>query len=134
MKERKCSLCNDWKPLKQFMGSSYKCTPCLKEAASKIIVNHNVDILCLPNEIWIPVTEYEQFHEISNLGRLCALYKSSGKSFVKLPERKILCPPLNCYTGYLAHIFAQWGIHPKIRRINIHRLVALHFVPNPDNF
>lgn len=133
MKERKCSICGNKKMIKHFFQSSYKCKDCQKQAAANIVIDYKPDILCLPEEIWLPICGYESFHEISNFGRLSALYKSSGKSFIKLMERKILCPPINWYTGYLAHVFAQWGIYPKIKRISIHRLVALHFIPNPHN-
>lgn len=133
-KTRYCNICLVDKPVSDFYTASYKCKKCISESAKNIPkIDWKESDICLPEEIWLPITGYEGFHEISSLGRLSVLYRSMGTSFQKLPERKILKPPINPYTGYVAHIFAKWGIHQKEKRFNIHRLVGLHFLPNPLN-
>jgi hypothetical protein len=79
-------------------------------------------------EIFLPVNGFEELYEISNLGRLKSLPKTRGANFQKLPE-KIL--KLQMHTGgYSMIMLNKNGVK---KRFFIHRLVAIHFVPNPNN-
>ena len=83
-------------------------------------------------EIWKDVENYEGFYQVSNLGRVKSLERD-----VFLPngivnrhiEEKILVPILNAY-GYS---FVNLHKNGKSKAILIHRLVALAFIPNPEN-
>lgn len=82
-------------------------------------------------ENWKDVIGYEGLYQVSDLGRVKSLKKPvfcrGGKTRF-LPEKIIkLCKDKD---GYLI-----FGLFKDRERTNckIHRLVALHFVPNPDN-
>lgn len=70
-------------------------------------------------EIWKDVCGYEGLYQVSNLGRI----KSTRKS------TRLLTPFKDSY-GYFTVCLCKNGIP---HRIAIHRLVAIHFVDNPDN-
>lgn len=59
---------------------------------------------------------YEGAYQVSNLGRIRS-------------RHRVLCPVVN-WDGYLRVLIEKDG---KKRRVALHRLVALAFVPNPEN-
>lgn len=76
------------------------------------------------NEIWKPIEGYPKY-EVSNYGRVASLdYMHTGKWHImkgtKNPD------------GYL--MVKIFDINGKPKRISIHRLVALTFIPNPNNY
>lgn len=71
-------------------------------------------------EIWKDIPGYKGFYKVSNLGRV--------KSFLKSHER-ILKPTL-INTGYLSLVLMK---NKSRKTFNIHRLIALAFIPNPEN-
>jgi len=87
----------------------------------------------MENEIWVDIKGYEGLYQISNLGNVKGLprlvnnkrYGEDGK--MGLPG-KILKPIF--HTGYYA-ISLYKDSTPEC--CLIHRLVALHFIPNPEN-
>ena len=84
-------------------------------------------------EIWKDVQGYEGLYQVSNLGRV----KSLGRFVVRpLSQKgyrwkaeKILKPRKNHY-GYLRFNLYKDG---KRKTISVHRLVAIAFIPNPEN-
>lgn len=81
----------------------------------------------LPNqdfqEEWKDIYGYEGFYQISNMGRV----KSLPRKHVK--EEKILTPTKN-KRGYLVVDFLK----DKVKKHwKVHRLVAIHFISNPEN-
>lgn len=83
------------------------------------------------NEEWRPVVGYEGEYEVSNLGsvRSCdRLVNSHGGSVYTKPGQvmKLFLTP----KGYLR---TQLSSHGTNRNFMVHRLVALSFLPNPDN-
>lgn len=74
-------------------------------------------------EIWKPVKDYEGLYEVSSMGRVKSLnYRRTGKE-------KVLKGKLN-NSGYLKVTLCKEG---KAKEYFIHRLVAIAFIPNPDN-
>ena len=75
-------------------------------------------------EIWKDVEGYENKYQISNLGNV----KSLGNNKTKI--EKILKPgkAKGCY------YFINLCKDSKRKMYFIHRLIALHFIPNPNNF
>lgn len=71
-------------------------------------------------EIFKPVPEFEMY-EVSNLGRI--------KSFALYPDGRILKPSVT-RDGYLRTALTK---DSKVKHLSIHRLVALAFIPNPEN-
>ena len=82
-------------------------------------------------EIWRDVVGYEGLYQVSSMGRV----KSLGRFIDNLvrghywQEEKILKPSkrINGYVGISLH---KDG---KAKNFNIHRLVAIAFIPNPNN-
>ncbi|WP_366051221.1 NUMOD4 domain-containing protein [Flavobacterium sp.] len=75
----------------------------------------------LPNESWIAIQETNGMYEISSMGRV-----ASNKTYGLL-KRRILKPSAT-KKGYLRIYLSS----PK-RTILIHKLVATHFLTNPQN-
>lgn len=82
-------------------------------------------------EIWKPIKGYEGLYEVSNLGRVKSIQRPSlyrGK-YTRIIKERILKPNLK-KEGYLdVHLRDRGRDH----FFKIHRLVAIAFIPNPDN-
>lgn len=73
------------------------------------------------HENWVPVSGFEGLYEVSNLGRL--------KSYKMFRDGRVL--RLTDKTGGYIRVVLQ-GVGKNRKSIGLHRLVALHFIPNPD--
>lgn len=82
-------------------------------------------------EIWRPIEGYEGLYEVSNTGRVRSVdrYIKTCYEAYKLQKGKILNPGKNT-NGYLQVVLHCNG---KCKTINVHKLVAQAFLPNPDN-
>lgn len=79
------------------------------------------EVINLEGEIWRPVVGYEGVYEVSNKGRVKSLIRGKG----------ILKPDKHS-NGYVSVELFR-GKEVKSKRLTIHRLVALAFIPNPNN-
>ena len=84
-------------------------------------------------EIWKPIPNYEGYYEVSSMGRVRSVDKliphPRNKTMV-LPRRgRILKPEFDKY-GYPVVTFS---VETKRKTFKVHRLVALAFIPNPNN-
>lgn len=70
-------------------------------------------------EIWKDVKNYEGLYKISNLGNVYSV--NTGK--ILKPNNKTKC-------RYLYVVLYKDG---KPKTVNIHRLIAMAFIPNPEN-
>lgn len=70
-------------------------------------------------EIWLPVADYEGLYEVSNYGQVRSLYK---------PDKPIIKQCVGS-KGYNLVTLCKAG---KQKSVNVHRLVAITFVPNPN--
>ena len=80
------------------------------------------------NEIWKDIEGYNGLYQISNLGRVKSLgRKGKGCSL----EDRILKPMIN-KDGY--HLVNLKDINHVAKWFTVHRLVALHFISNPNDY
>lgn len=77
-------------------------------------------IFFMENEIWKKVIGYESDYEISNKGRLRS-FKRRNPYIRKIGAHS---------NGYPFYKLCKDGIKTQF---SIHRLVAIHFIPNPEN-
>lgn len=75
-------------------------------------------------EIWKDVEGYENKYQISNLGNVKSLNYNHTKT------EKILKPNIDG-SGYY---FVDLHKDGKRKHYRIHRLISIHFIPNPNNF
>lgn len=85
-------------------------------------------------EIWKDVPSFEGLYKVSNLGRVASYdrkvnYKHYGKIATK--KGKVLSPKVS-NTGYLEVTLCD--AHGKCHYCRVHRLVAIAFLPNPNNY
>jgi len=86
----------------------------------------------MDKEIWKSVVGYEGLYEISSMGRVKRLSRTIIDSIgrKKPYDEKILVNKISGQTGYPCVNLTKDG---KVRTLNIHRLIADAFIPNPDN-
>lgn len=76
----------------------------------------------MDEEVWKPVVGYEGLYEVSSKGRVRSLpFKHSNCKVLKLTQRN---------NGYL---FLTLSKNRVQKPHSVHRLVAMAFIPNPDN-
>lgn len=81
-------------------------------------------------EIWKDVIGYEGLYQVSTFGRIKGLLRKvkRGNHYITIPQRII--NEVISYKGYCEVRLAKSGSkNPKV----LHRIVALHFIPNPHN-
>ena len=80
-------------------------------------------------EIFVPVDGYENLYEISNMGRIKSLARQIGSApYTRNKPEKILILTYNP-KGYKTITLCG---NSKMN-FTIHRLVGIHFIPNPEN-
>ncbi len=80
--------------------------------------------MLLPKQIWKDIPGYEGKYQVSNTGRVRSLnYNGTGKTKVMKPSTNKL--------GYKRINLCKDG---KKKKYSVHRLVALTFIPNPNNY
>lgn len=86
-------------------------------------------------EIWKSVVGYEGLYEVSNLGRVKSLdmvlpYARHGKITIRI-RKGVILTPAKMRNGYLRVGVSNNGKH----KLNlVHRLVAMAFIPNYNNY
>lgn len=82
-------------------------------------------------EIWVDVENYEGYYQVSNLGRIRSLDRTTKNSNgVSIFRKGRILKPTKCSNGYLEAMFYKDGARKVLL---IHRLVAKYFIENPDN-
>lgn len=82
----------------------------------------------LLNEIWKNIKNYEGLYQVSNYGRVKSLEKIS-----KINGRIYPTKILKCHIGTKKYLDVDLCKNGTSKRHRIHRLVAEHFIPNPEN-
>lgn len=77
-------------------------------------------------EIWKDIKRYEGRYQISNHGRAKSLSRQAGTAYLK---ERLLSQKRLTKDGY-PRVALRNGV--KAKEFNVHRLVATHFIDNPD--
>lgn len=85
----------------------------------------NLSIENIDGEVWVSVKGYEGIYEISNKGRLKRFRRGVSNGY------QIIRQTPHYKRGYL---MASLHLNREEKKVLIHRLVALHFIPNHKNF
>lgn len=80
------------------------------------------------NETWRAVKGYEGMYEVSNMGRVRTLH--TNDSYPRDREGRVLCAQLDNRGRYSVALCKNG----KCKRMQVHRLVAMAFLPNPNNY
>lgn len=79
-------------------------------------------------ELWMPIKGYEGLYEVSNKGKVKALERLvENNGGMQRKHERILRP--SCSRGYQQVSLCREGI---VSPFAVHRLVAMTFIPNPD--
>lgn len=81
-------------------------------------------------EIWKDVVGYEDLYEVSNFGNVRSLYRVRKNGVLTKREEPYYPHQHSCHSGHLAIWLYKNGAS---RKWLVHRLVAIAFLPNPDN-
>ena len=83
-------------------------------------------------EVWKPIKGYENYYEVSNLGKVRGLRRlikhKYGRPYMQEGKEKV---PQKRSTGYL---FVRLFKDGEGKSFNIHRLVAEAFIDNPNGY
>ena len=86
-------------------------------------------------EVWKDIKGFEGRYQVSNLGRVRSLdfvqigRNQFGYSYEVIRKGRVLKPKISVWGYYRVNL----SINRKISYRSIHRLVAMAFIPNPDN-
>lgn len=85
----------------------------------------------LANEIWLPIKGFEDYYEVSDLGR----FRSKDRVITRHNGVKESKPARILKNNYYTNGYIQLILYVEKQRFNFiaHRVVADHFIPNPDN-
>lgn len=81
-------------------------------------------------EIWKDVVGYEGLYEVSNKGRIRSLYRKLRNSILTKRSKPYYPHQAKRHSGHLSIWLYKDG---KGKNWLVHRIVALAFIPNPDN-
>jgi len=138
MNTKKCVSCMAYKSLEEFHfskkeedGRHYYCKKCVSYKYFLKRKHKHIPIKDLQGEIWRDIKGYEGLYKVSNLGRVKSLYRfiRMGESY-RVTHEKIIKGSTS-KDGYRKVILAKLGVQ---KHHNVHRLVAIAFIENPQNF
>lgn len=91
----------------------------------------NLHIHDIKGELWLPIVGYEGLYEVSNMGRVKSLSRVVQNSVYGNKVLKgCILSQTQLKSKYLAVGLSNMGTSKTYR---VHRIVALHFVENPEN-
>lgn len=81
-------------------------------------------------EIWKDVVGYEGYYQVSNFGRVKSLERKIPARKAKRAKSETIMNQTKNNTGYL---MVNLCVNQFRKKFLVHRLVAIAFIPNPDN-
>ena len=82
-------------------------------------------------ETWIPIIDFSDIYEVSNLGNVRSIKRTVKMSNCRL--REFPSKRLSWQTQKQGYVFVLLSRHSKCYKRYIHRLVAEAFIPNPNH-
>lgn len=83
-------------------------------------------------EIWKDIPNYEGFYQVSNIGNVRSLvFNRHRQYYKKVCSPRLLLQMKNNMGYYYVNLYNREGVGYK--RYLTHRLVAIAFIPNPEN-
>ena len=84
-------------------------------------------------EKWVPIKGYETMYMVSNLGRIKSLDKIVNSKYnSKAIKKGKLMQTNSLRKGY--KYIELYDLETNHKKFSIHRLIAIHFIPNPNNY
>lgn len=83
------------------------------------------------NEIWKDIEGYEGYYQVSNLGRVRSLDRIIEGRWGLILSKGIMLSQKTTTYGYKEVGLSKNG---KVKYFAVHRLVAMAFIPNPNNY
>lgn len=81
--------------------------------------------MLLPKQIWKDISGYEGKYQVSNTGKVRSLnYQGTKGKVVRL----------KLYNNNHGYMMIELNKNGKKKKYSVHRLVALAFIPNPNNY
>lgn len=84
-------------------------------------------------EVWKDIPEYEGWYQVSNLGRVRSLDRYVNGNRINCDKQKMKGKILKARKDKLGYLRVSLKQNTKTRTFLVHRLVAIAFIPNPDN-
>ena len=84
----------------------------------------------IQDEVWKDIEGYEGLYQVSTCGNIKSLPKVRRNGTGTYIQKERLLKPSNTSTGYKKVELCKDG---KRKGFKVHRLVAIAFIPNPDN-
>ena len=90
-------------------------------------------VIDLSNEIWKDISGYEGLYRVSNLGRVKTMgrYYCSGENMLVKKYQPEMLMKTGLVSGYPTLRLCKNGVK---KQFQIHRLLGLHFIPNPNSY
>ncbi len=83
-------------------------------------------------ELWKAITDYIGQYEVSNFGRIRSLDRMAWNGKAKHPVKgRTLKLHLSC--DRVKYQYVSLCKNSKYQHVAVHRMVALHFIPNPES-
>lgn len=146
MEYKVCSVCKEEKETIFFgilksskNGFRSDCKECRNKKLRRSFIPAKLNNQSLKNEIWKDVIGWEGLYQVSSLGRYKSLDKTVNnprwnKEDRRIQRGRILIPEEDNFRGKnKGYLIATLTLKRKRTRKNLHRLVALAFIPNPLN-
>lgn len=81
-------------------------------------------------EQWVDIIGYENHYQLSNFGRVKSLARKCNQNLNERGVKERMLRQPNMTNGYKFVALCKNGKH---KQFSMHRLVAIHFIPNPKN-
>lgn len=85
----------------------------------------------MEKEIWKDIKDFEGLYKVSNLGRVKGIERKVKKAHGERVVKERILKPRENKNGYL---YANLSKNCIPKNYSIHRLVAIAFIPNPNNY